>query len=65
MGTSIRTGIIFSGGIIHEYIDCCEWGYELCFILFIYRVTRKKVYLFLRFFYPNRMIIKLKEFYIN
>ena len=35
MGTSIRTGIIFSGGIIHEYIDCCEWGYALCFILFI------------------------------
>ena len=30
-----------------------------------YLVTRKKVYLFLRFLYPNRMIIKLKVFYID
>ena len=33
--------------------------------LMIYRVTHKKVYLFLRIFYPNYVITKLKESYID
>ena len=35
------------------------------FYLHYYRVTRKKVYLFLRYLYPNCKMMKLKEFYIG